>query len=161
MRIRHWTSVIVGISFALLTIAVVLYSGANRVVSSSDTTTAGDTSSANWPMYRGDPALVGVAMGSLSDQLALRWTFKTEGPVKSSAAIENGMVYVGSDDGQVYALDLRHGQKQWAFKTGGPVESSPLLLAEGLYVGSSDAMLYALSKPMASCSGNMRPATAF
>src|SRR5258708_4444918 len=87
------------------------------------------TGSANdWPMFRGGPGLTGLAQSTLPDDLSLAWSFKTEGPVKSSAAIVNGAVFIGSDDGQVYSLDLASGKKNWSVKTGGPVESSPLVL---------------------------------
>src|SRR5690349_16595766 len=89
----------------------------------------------SWPMFRGSPGLVGVAGGKLPDTLALQWTFKTEGPVKSSAAVDGGRVFVGSDDGQLYALDLATGKKVWAFKTEGPVESSPLVLNGRVFFG--------------------------
>src|SRR5437667_3957324 len=39
------------------------------------------------PIY---PALTGVAAGTLPDKLSLLWSFKTGGPVKSSAAIVGG-----------------------------------------------------------------------
>src|SRR6478609_8603336 len=99
---------------------------------------------ANWPMFRGSPGLVGVAAGQLPEAPGLLWSFKTEGPVKSSAAIADGRVYVGSDDGNVYALELGSGKKVWAFKTQGPVESSPLVLRGKVYFGSTDANVYAV-----------------
>jgi len=99
---------------------------------------------ADWPMYRGAPPLTGVASDTLPARLSLLWSFKTGGPVKSSAAIVGGRVFVGSDDGDVYAIDLASGKKLWSFKAGGPVESSPLLLDGKVYVGSSDANLYCL-----------------
>src|SRR5437762_3193943 len=98
----------------------------------------------SWPMFRGGPALKGVASGTLPAKLQLIWKFKTAGPVKSSPAIENGKVFVGSNDGQVYALNLATGVKVWESKTGGPVESSPLALEGKVFVGSSDGSLYAL-----------------
>src|SRR6266568_6329568 len=82
-------------------------------------------SGANWQMFRGNPPLTGVAAGNLPDKLSLLWSFKTGGPVKSSAAIVDGRVFIGSGDGQVYALELGGGKKVWAAKTGGPVDSSP------------------------------------
>src|SRR6185503_8112735 len=99
---------------------------------------------ANWPMFRGNPALTGVAPGNLPDKLSLLWTFKTGGPVKSSAAIVGGRVFIGSGDGHVYALELANGKKTWAAKTGGPVESSPLVLDGKVFFGSTDASLYAV-----------------
>ena len=65
---------------------------------------------ANWPMFRGNPALTGVASGALPDKLSLLWSFKTGGPVKSSAAIVDGRVFIGSGDGNVYALDWATGK---------------------------------------------------
>lgn len=99
---------------------------------------------ADWPMYRGAPALRGVASGTLPDKLALLWTFKAQGPVKSSAAIVGDRVFVGSDDMHLYALDRAKGTQVWAFKTEGGVESSPLWLEGRVYFGSSDSHVYAL-----------------
>ena len=42
---------------------------------------------ASWPMFRGNPALTGVSQATLPAKLKPGWTFKTGGPVKSSAAI--------------------------------------------------------------------------
>ncbi len=107
---------------------------------------AAGATSASWPMYRGGPSLLGVAEGRLPSRLSLAWSFKTGGPVKSSPAVEHDAVWIGSDDGNVYALALRTGQKKWAFKTGGEVESSPLILSNRVFVGSSDNFLYALEE---------------
>ncbi|MEK7779993.1 MAG: PQQ-binding-like beta-propeller repeat protein, partial [Verrucomicrobiota bacterium] len=49
---------------------------------------------ADWPMYRGQPDLIGLASGDLPAKPALLWSFKTQGPVKSSAAIVGNRVYV-------------------------------------------------------------------
>jgi len=98
----------------------------------------------DWPMYRGGPELRGIAGGSLPDKPVLLWRFKTSGPVKSSAAVVNNRVFIGSSDGNVYALKLADGHKLWSFKTGGDVESSPLVLQEKVFTGASDGFLYAL-----------------
>src|ERR1035441_6482759 len=100
--------------------------------------------SGDWPMFRGYPALTGVAGGKLPERLGLLWTFKAAGPVKSSPAIVKDRVFIGSDDGNLYALTLAEGKKVWAFKTGGGIESSPLVLEGKVFVGSSDAFLYAV-----------------
>ena len=99
---------------------------------------------ADWPMYRGQPDLSGVASGKLPDQPTLLWSFKTQGPVKSSAAIVEQRVFVGSSDQQLYALDLASGKLVWAFTNSDAIESSPLVLNGKIFVGSSDANLYAL-----------------
>lgn len=77
------------------------------------------------------------------------WEFQTGGSVYSSPAIgADGTVYVGSEDGKVYALNGATGQKLWEFQTGGTVQlqSSPAIGADGtVYVGSGDQKVYALN----------------
>lgn len=99
---------------------------------------------ADWPMYRGQPDLTGVASGQLPNQPALLWSFKTQGPVKSSAAIVGNRVFVGSNDRNLYALDFANGKLLWTFTNSEAIESSPLVLNGSVFVGSSDAYLYAL-----------------
>jgi outer membrane protein assembly factor BamB len=104
------------------------------------------TATANsWPMFRGNPGLTGISPAHLSNTPKLAWSFKTGGPVKSSAAISDGKVYVGSDDKSIYCIDLQNGSKVWSFPTQGEVESSPLVLDGTVYFGSSDGGLYALN----------------
>jgi outer membrane protein assembly factor BamB len=88
--------------------------------------------------------LAGVAPGAASDALRPLWSVTTGGPIKSSAAVGGGTVYVGSSDQHVYALDVATGATRWSYKTGGPVEASPLLHAGVLYAGSGDGVVYAL-----------------
>lgn len=105
---------------------------------------AGAATATTWPMYRGQPALTGVAAGQLPSQPKLLWTFRTGGPVKSSAAIVGNRVFIGSDDHTLYALDFATGQKIWTFTNSDAIESSPLVLNDTVYVGANDAHLYAL-----------------
>jgi len=77
-----------------------------------------------------------------------RWEFPAEGTIRSSPAIgPDGTIYVGSDDGKVYAVQP-DGTKKWEFPTGGAVSSSPVVGYFGgvlrIYVGSEDKMLYAI-----------------
>ena len=84
----------------------------------------GAADAANWPMFRGGPNLLGVAPVALPASLRLLWTFKAGEGVKSSAAIVGGQVFVGSDDGNLYNINLADGKRKWAFKTDGAIESS-------------------------------------
>jgi outer membrane protein assembly factor BamB len=97
-----------------------------------------------WTSFRGDPSLAAVSEARLPATPKLLWTFKTGGPVKSTAAIVHGVVYVGSEDGKVHALRLADGSKVWEFGADGPVLSSPLVQGDRLYVGSAGTNLFAL-----------------
>src|SRR5262249_2971773 len=62
----------------------------------------------------------------------------------SSPAVENGVVYFGSGDGNVYAIDAASGALKWKFKTGDVVHASPALADGTLYIGSWDSYFYAI-----------------
>ncbi len=51
-------------------------------------------------------------------QGALRWTFRTQGPVRFAPTVSEGRVYVGSDDGYVYCLDAHRGALVWKYRAG-------------------------------------------
>ncbi|MBI1371613.1 MAG: PQQ-binding-like beta-propeller repeat protein [Phycisphaera sp.] len=97
-----------------------------------------------WPRYRGNPQLQGVSKATLPDEPVLKWTFKTGDGIKSSPVISFGKVYIGSDDGSVYALDQKTGRKVWSFKTEDAVEAPPTVHGSRLYVGSDDGEVYCL-----------------
>src|SRR5579872_512984 len=71
------------------------------------------------------------------------WSYPTNGIIESSPAVANGVVYVGSEDNNVYALDASNGSLLWKYATGAPVDSSPTVVNGMLYVGSGDRNVYA------------------
>ena len=48
----------------------------------------------------------------------LLWRYQTDGAVDSSPTVANGVAYVGSVDGHLYALDAGTGAILWSYKTG-------------------------------------------
>jgi hypothetical protein len=62
---------------------------------------------------------------------------------RSSPAVADGKVYVGSEDGCVYCLNASTGEKIWSYTTGGNVNSSPAVADGKVYVGSYDYNVYA------------------
>ena len=101
----------------------------------------------NWPLFRGDSFSSGVSQSGLPDSPELLWRYIVkDGAFESTAAIVDGMVYLGDLDGTFYALDLESGHKQWEFKT----EDQAGFLAsaavqDGLvYIGDMDGRFYCL-----------------
>ena len=78
-------------------------------------------------------------------RLELRWSYATGGPVYYSPAVVNGVVYIGSYDDNLYALNAHTGAKLWSYRTGSWVSSSPAIADGVVYFGSSDNNLYALN----------------
>jgi outer membrane protein assembly factor BamB len=80
--------------------------------------------------------------------LGLKWAFGTKSTLdvtQSSPAVSNGVVYVGSTDFNVYALNASTGAKLWSYATGNQVGSSPAVANGVVYVGSDDYNVYALN----------------
>lgn len=98
----------------------------------------------DWPMFHGGQGLLGRAVGTLAESLTLLWKFKTNAEVKSSAAISEGRVFIGSSDESLYALDLKTGTKLWSYKTEDAIEGTPCVTDGRVFVGSADSHLYAL-----------------
>jgi outer membrane protein assembly factor BamB len=64
-------------------------------------------------------------------------------PSGSSPAIANGIIYIGSDDHKLYAIDIKTGQRKWVAFTRDMIYSSPMVANGVVYVGSRDYNLYA------------------
>lgn len=62
----------------------------------------------------------------------------------SSPVVDNGVVYFGSGDGNIYALDAASGALRWKFKTGDVVHASPAIANGVLFIGSWDSYFYAI-----------------
>src|SRR5579863_5101825 len=69
-----------------------------------------------WPQFRGNPQLTGVAEGVVPAELKLLWTYEAGDSIESSAAISGGVVYVGAQTADLLAIDLGTGKLRWKYK---------------------------------------------
>ncbi len=99
----------------------------------------------DWLLYRGSQGLLGVSSEQLPETLDLLWSFKTEAPVRSSAVVQKGRVYIGSADSHLYALDLETGQKIWSLEVDSPIEAPPTVLEDTVYVADLGGFVYAVN----------------
>jgi outer membrane protein assembly factor BamB len=104
----------------------------------------------DWPEFRHDSAHSGVdgfesAIGVANvSKLTRKWLYPTGGAVVSSPAVANGVVYVGSKDGSLYALNAGTGKLLWSYPTGGAITSSPAVANNEVFVYSTGGVFYAL-----------------
>lgn len=99
------------------------------------------------PQFRGGPAHRGLADGGGTERFGgVAWRFETGGTVRSSAALSGGVLYVGSSDGVLYAVDADAGTAVWRYDAGAPVASSPAVAGEVVLVGSRDGVLHGVAK---------------
>ena len=80
-----------------------------------------------------------------SSNISKKWEFKTGGAVTGALALgDDGTLYVASEDGFVYALDVS-GNLQWKFNAG-PMVSAPSVGADGtIYVTNREHRIYAIN----------------
>src|SRR5688500_9648591 len=63
-----------------------------------------------WTQFRGSPALTGTTAATLPDKLRVLWTYEAGEAIESSAAIADGVVYVGAQPGELHAVSLADGK---------------------------------------------------
>ncbi len=63
----------------------------------------------------------------------------------SSPAVDDGVVYAGSADGHLFAVDAASGRQRWRFKTGAPIRSTPVVDGGTVYFGGWDHQVYAVT----------------
>lgn len=73
-----------------------------------------------------------------------QWHLKTEGAVNSPPVIDQGVLYFGSWDNHLYALDLKSARVLWWFKTDWRVDKSPAVADGVAYLGTDNGNLYAI-----------------
>jgi outer membrane protein assembly factor BamB len=95
---------------------------------------------------------------ALNPDGSLRWRYDTGAPIRSSPAIgrvpegENGfIVYVGSSNGKLYALNLADGTRRWSIDTTesdpeladrNDLNASPALGEEGVYIAGEHGYIW-------------------
>jgi outer membrane protein assembly factor BamB len=72
-----------------------------------------------------------------------KWRFKA-GVIESSPLLVAGVLYFGTFDDKVYALNVETVKPRWTFKAGDDVKGGPVLAGGTIYFGSYDGKVYAV-----------------
>jgi outer membrane protein assembly factor BamB len=100
--------------------------------------TAGD-----WAVHRGNATQTGVTTDKLPEKLAVRWQFATKNAIEGTVVIANGVVYAGSADKHLYAIDLKTGAQKWKTLLT-LITSSPGYKDGRVYIGDNDGKFYCI-----------------
>jgi polyvinyl alcohol dehydrogenase (cytochrome) len=117
-------------------------------------------SSSAWPLYGHDlsgaksTADAGIDSTNVSS-LAEAWRVEVKGPVSATPVIADGVAFVGSYDGALYAIELASGTVLWTYETGAAVMEPNLQIPLGItgsaavidgivYVGDASAAVHAV-----------------
>src|SRR5947209_2792081 len=90
----------------------------------------------DWPLFRGNAMQTGRADVALPDKLEVLWQFKGQAKdsIAGAPAVVAGTVYVGSEEENLYALDLASGKEKWRYnvpKSG--FRASPAVYKDAVY----------------------------
>jgi eukaryotic-like serine/threonine-protein kinase len=112
------------------------------------TVQAQDAPANNWAQFRGNQSLTGVSQSDVPRTLKQLWTYEAGDSIESSAAIVGGTVFVGSQKGELVALNLENGAVYWKYTTGSPIgESSPAYSGGVVYIGDLGGVMHAVNAP--------------
>jgi outer membrane protein assembly factor BamB len=99
-----------------------------------------------WRQFRGTPNLTGVSASTPPATLKVLWTYDVKDVVDSSAAIADGVVYIGGGNGDLLALDFASGKLRWKYTTGNLIgESSPAVGDGVVYIGDLGGIFHAVN----------------
>jgi eukaryotic-like serine/threonine-protein kinase len=99
-----------------------------------------------WPMYGRDLAHSGVeSLGTAVPQGLVTKILASYAAMHSSPVLANGVLYVGSQDGTLFAVQESTGQTLWTYKVSSWVDSTPAVVNNMVYFGSNDGYFYALN----------------
>jgi outer membrane protein assembly factor BamB len=99
---------------------------------------------ADWPVFRGDPAMTGVGQTEIKGPLDVAWTFKTGNAIDGTPVFAGGVVYVGSADKHLYAIDFATAKQLWKTPLGSPVKAAPGIKDGRVYIGDVDGKFHCL-----------------
>lgn len=73
------------------------------------------------------------------------WVFECEDEVRSTPSYFDGILFVGSYDNNLYALNAATGDFIWKYPTDGGVVTKPVVFENNVFFGSEDGKLYVVS----------------
>jgi outer membrane protein assembly factor BamB/tRNA A-37 threonylcarbamoyl transferase component Bud32 len=112
------------------------------------------TPSGRMPVANVQSGVAGISIPTVSassgpvvvspDDIIPIWSFQVEDAVRSTPLVVNGVVFFGSYDNNLWALDAKDGNLKWKVATEGGIGSSPAYGGGLVFIGSSDQRLHAI-----------------
>jgi outer membrane protein assembly factor BamB/tRNA A-37 threonylcarbamoyl transferase component Bud32 len=97
------------------------------------------------PLVYGENVFVGAENGEffcLDFRGKIRWHGRAKRAITSSPAVAEDVIYYGSVDGQLYAVDAKTGWGIWRFRMERGTISSPYFFDDMIFIGSADGNIY-------------------
>ena len=101
-----------------------------------------------WPMFMHDARHTGRSEYIIPDKVSLLWTsdFALQHITGISISVDGGIIYAGSKDHNIYAIDASDGSVIWKYLADHEIVGTPAVDEDGnIYAGSKDDYLYCLN----------------
>ncbi len=108
-----------------------------------DAPLAADAGPDDWPYYRHDACRSARASGAVKLPADKGWQQRLSGTLTPAAAAA-GLVFTGSSDGRLWALDAGSGKIVWTYLCGSEVKVTPTYWRGRLFAGSADGWVHCL-----------------
>lgn len=81
----------------------------------------------------------------VASNIGVKFQFKTGGPVRSTPAIVNNILFFGSGDGYLYSIDAANGKELWKFNSSAAIHSSPEYYSGKIYFTNREGNIFCIS----------------
>ena len=100
----------------------------------------------DWPQLQHDPGHTGYTADRPSPPLRLKWARTLGEPTHTGSPpiVADGKVFVGTNWGNLLALDRASGETLWTYRTEAPIVSTPAFDSGVVYAASMDRRLHAV-----------------
>lgn len=97
--------------------------------------------------YRSDAERSGVqpGPGPIGHPVQI-WSVKAKGPIQFNPVLASGVLFVGNDDGHLYALDARTGSSRWSFDVGVAIQGSGIAVDGVVAVADARGILHVIDQ---------------
>jgi len=123
-----------------LTLVLTLVAAMNMVTGIASAADGDD----DWPMFHHDLALSGVSDSTAPTDNTTAWIYDTGSVIESSPAVVDGILYIGSQSGVLYALNISDGSEAWTYPSGSSIQSSPAVANGNVYFLNESGNLISL-----------------
>jgi outer membrane protein assembly factor BamB/tRNA A-37 threonylcarbamoyl transferase component Bud32 len=99
------------------------------------------------PLVYGENIYVGVESGEfycIDFRGKIKWRVRAKRAITSSPAAADDIMYYGSVDGNIYAIDAKTGWSIWRFRMDRGTISSPQVVNNQIFIGSADGNIYCI-----------------
>jgi eukaryotic-like serine/threonine-protein kinase len=150
LTVKYWvlsTRVFLGGLFVYIAAACSSSPAVTVIPDPTNTPVPTEKTSTHITLYRGDAQCTGsVAFSAIRQEPSVKWQAKVSSTWLMPPVLVDGILYTGSGDGVIYALDAQTGEQIWATGGFGQLENSGAVAGDILVVGGYDQRVRALDR---------------